>query len=714
MITVIMAACTTGWAQFPALPKITVDRRADFVYMDSLSQALKGHYQRFTAMPRKPQTDTLRLESLYLLGRTHGMWQSRRDSMLYYGYELAKQAQALKNTEFEVRGILLREQYFHTLKIDYPRAMQINFEAMAVMEKARTLPPSAWRVDMNLGELYSLSGDDDNAFRLLMRAKQRLLTNGRLDPVLTTSHQMTIEQKIGLLFNRQGKFSESEQHYLAAAALLSDKQPKLNAAYVYGDLAELYLKYELYDKALTYARKAEKTWKSLEPTGKPNESNLSMLAHAQAALGQHEQAEQYALALLALPKPLSTARRRAYFALYQVYSDQQKWAASLFYFKRFVALRDSAANDLQSRDLALLRNKNEIERVEAQNRQQQQLQAQRLLTLSKQAELDRLKAVAQQRELRQQALLSEQQRRFEQERATSMLARQQINHRLEQQSFAQKTLEQENRTQQNWIFYITTSSALLLGILILLLYMVQLRKRKAEADLRLAIERKETDARIIKTQDAERQRIAADLHDDLGGTLATIRQRMASLQEHTNDAFTRQAFIDLEPLIQKSGHDLRRIAHNLMPPELMRIGLRGAVEQLIKAIPKEPTTVDCLVTGSEKRLPIEVELTTYRIISELVQNILKHARARRASVQLLYEETYLTVQVEDDGVGMTDEALANKQGMGLTNNTLRADHIGATLHMETGSGGTFIILEIPYSASHALPNSDRRRSPAIQ
>lgn len=711
----LSAGCASlSWAQLPVLPKITVDRRADSAYMDSLSRALKGHYQRLAAMPRKPQTDTLRLECLYLLGRTHGLWQSRRDSMLYYGYELARQAHALKNIEFEVRGILLREQYFHTLKIEYPIAMQISFEAMAVLEKARTLPPSAWRVDMNLGELYSLSGDDDNALRLLTRARHRLLTNGRLDPVLTDSHQMTIEQKIGLLYNRQGKFRESEQHYLAAAALLSEKQPKLNAAYIYGDLAELYLKYELYDKALIYAQKAEKTWKELDPTGKPNGSNLSMLAHAYAALGQNEQAEQYALALLALPRPLSTARRRAYYALYQVYSNQQKWAASLQYYRRYVVLHDSAANDLQSRDLALLRNRNAIERIEAQNRQEQQLQAQRLLTIQKQAELNALRATTQARVLMQKAQLSEQQRRFENERAQSALARQQIAQRLQEQVFAQQTLAHENRIQQNWIFYITSSALLLLGILALLLYSVQLRKRKAEADLRLANERKEADARIIETQDAERQRIAVDLHDDLGGTLAIIRQRISSLQEHTSDVATRQAFIDLEPLIQKSGHDLRRIAHNLMPPELTRIGLRGAVEQLIQALPARPTRFEFLVAGTERRFPTDVELTVYRIVAELVQNVVKHAHAKRASVQLLYYTTHLAVQIEDDGVGIDPDKLASTEGMGLKSSMLRVERLGATLHRETGPGGTFILVETPYVAPDAQQDPHRQRSPAMQ
>ncbi len=231
------------------------------------------------------------------------------------------------------------------------------------------------------------------------------------------------------------------------------------------------------------------------------------------------------------------------------------------------------------------------------------------------------------------------------------------------------------------------------------------KNQNTTLQLSLAQATNETNRQIIQTQDSERERIAQDMHDDLGGTLATIRQRMADLEQRTTDPATRRIVADLEPLLLKSGQDLRRIAHNLMPPELTRIGLRGAVEQLVRAIPAQPTRFEFVVGGFVHRLPLSVELNVYRIISELVQNVLKHAQASRASVQLIYQhEHQLTVTVEDNGIGMAPDNLANGQsdlingiGMGLKNSKLRAAYIGATLHRETGAGGTFVLLHIPYA-----------------
>ena len=201
---------------------------------------------------------------------------------------------------------------------------------------------------------------------------------------------------------------------------------------------------------------------------------------------------------------------------------------------------------------------------------------------------------------------------------------------------------------------------------------------------------------LINSQETEQQRIAQDLHDDLGGTLATIRQRLANIRQQTTDPDTQRAFDDLEPLIEKSGQDLRRIAHNLMPPDFERLGLVASAGQLVRAIAPRPTRFEFVTSGTVQKLPVTVELNIYRIISELVQNIQKHARANRASVQLLYDQNQLTVLVEDDGMGIPSQKLANGTGIGLKNAMLRANYIGATMQRETGEGGTFVVITLPY------------------
>jgi signal transduction histidine kinase len=214
---------------------------------------------------------------------------------------------------------------------------------------------------------------------------------------------------------------------------------------------------------------------------------------------------------------------------------------------------------------------------------------------------------------------------------------------------------------------------------------------------------------IVNTQDAERQRIAADLHDDLGGTLATIRRRLSDLRfKVKNDSVARE-LDELDPLIRKSSDDLRRISHNLMPPEFERIGLTNSLKHFIEEIPSQPTEFQFIISGEIHRLPLETELNLYRIVSELVQNIFKHAQASRASVQLLYYSDFLRVVVEDDGIGdKSEKSYKISPGMGLKNSILRADYIGASLHRESGEAGTSVILDIPYrSVSNEPDKSDQ-------
>jgi signal transduction histidine kinase len=215
------------------------------------------------------------------------------------------------------------------------------------------------------------------------------------------------------------------------------------------------------------------------------------------------------------------------------------------------------------------------------------------------------------------------------------------------------------------------------------------------------LELMDTKNQVLQTQESERQRIAADLHDDLGGTLATIRRRIADIRQNLKDPKAAQDFELLEPLIQKSADDLRRISHNLMPPEFAHLGLVNALQQFVQAIPQSPTHFEFLISGKEQKLSVNIELNIYRIVSELVQNVLKHAHATRAAVQLIYFDDSLTITVEDNGVG---DRLINKSseiseissGIGLKNSKLRAEYIGAKLCMETSGGGTLVILEIPY------------------
>nr|WP_223860758.1 histidine kinase [Spirosoma validum] len=717
MIRFLLPLVALGWwpfssqAQFQPLPKLSINRRADGAYMDSLAQLAKRQYHALSKMPHTVQHDTLRFQALYYLGGLYKWWYSRRDSTLHFSNELINQARQSRNIYFIVNGKLLQEEYYRNGALNTPQALRLNFEMLSLLPKTNLYDGLRYRINMNLGDLYSITKDYTNALHYLDQAHQLLLhglpnvgANG------ITALRGAIEQHIGAVYKQQDNFVESEKHYVAAEKLLGDYASESSRAFVYDDLGELYLKYKRYEQALHYAKKAEAIWDHIKT---PAESHSwGTLACVYAGLGQDEQAVHYAQQVLGLPQPNKFIREQAYMALYQVAEHQKDWKNLALHYKKYIVVRDSIAESQHSLELVSIEKQAEYDRLALQSQQQQQLQAQRLLTLQKQAELDRVRASAEADAFARKTRLSEQQRLLDNERAKTLLNRQQTAQRFQQQAFEQQALKQENRFQQNFILFSTSSSLLLLGVLILLLFLVRLRKRKAEADLRLAEERKEVDARIIHTQEAERRRLAADLHDDLGGTLATLRRRLDDIRLHLHEPEAAQAFDALQPLIQKSSDDLRRIAHNLMPPEFSRIGLLHTIRQLVQSQPAQPTRFSFITSGPEQKLPLETELNAYRIVSELLQNISKHAQANQAAVQLLYYDDRLTITVEDDGLGSQSASSEyGHTGIGLKNTNLRAEYIGATLWRDVSEAGTLVVLNIPYSTSVYAPRITQSAPP---
>ncbi len=144
-----------------------------------------------------------------------------------------------------------------------------------------------------------------------------------------------------------------------------------------------------------------------------------------------------------------------------------------------------------------------------------------------------------------------------------------------------------------------------------------------------------------------------------------------------------------------------------MPPKFIRPGLHSALEQLVNSQPTQPTRFSFITSGTEHKLPADTELNVYGIISELMQNVNKHAQARRAAVQLLYHPDRLTITVEDDGVEKQAVSSTNKpMGIGLKNSNLRAEYIGATLWRDASEGGTLVVLAILYKTPDAASTTD--------
>ncbi|MEI8112911.1 MAG: ATP-binding protein [Bacteroidia bacterium] len=259
--------------------------------------------------------------------------------------------------------------------------------------------------------------------------------------------------------------------------------------------------------------------------------------------------------------------------------------------------------------------------------------------------------------------------------------------------------------QRTLIIYILIAS-LLLGTVLGWMQFRNIRNKKIIADQKLEIKEKQllelekerqlTAARsVLQGEEAERSRLAGDLHDGLGGMLTGVKLKLSFMKENAIITSENLAhFNHALDLLDTSITEMRRVAHNLMPETLMHYGLRTALNDFIKQVAPEGLPVIRLNTfGEDLRYEKEIEITLYRITQELTTNALKHAHARQIDIQLFTEKDRICIQVIDNGIGFDPEKLdPSKTGAGLKNIHDRV----------TAFGGKFEIISHPEKGTESL------------
>lgn len=204
---------------------------------------------------------------------------------------------------------------------------------------------------------------------------------------------------------------------------------------------------------------------------------------------------------------------------------------------------------------------------------------------------------------------------------------------------------------------------------------------------------------MLDGQDQERSRIAADLHDSLGGTLSAVQVSLSMIQAKMQEADPRtlKAYERTRKLLDGAYEDVRRISHDMADNSLRQGGLEEALQQLAETLRRaNHFQLKMEITGlSGQRLENAAEVHLYRIIQEMFQNVIKHANASLVHLQVTRARQRIHVVMEDDGDGF-DPAAAGMGGMGLSNIEARLKKIRGKLLIDSalGKGATFAI-EIP-------------------
>jgi len=208
---------------------------------------------------------------------------------------------------------------------------------------------------------------------------------------------------------------------------------------------------------------------------------------------------------------------------------------------------------------------------------------------------------------------------------------------------------------------------------------------------RLEDERRESGRRALRAQEAERRRIARELHDELGQTMTGVLLRIDEAIRAPEDADLEEARED----VRRSLDDVRRIARDLRPDTLEELGLRSALSGLAVRLQRQTgLTVERRLDDDLPPLGEDAEIVVYRVVQEALTNVVRHAGAERVVIALGRDDGAVTLTVDDDGRGVP--AHVGDEARGITGMRERALLVRARLTVgRSPLGGTRVTLRIP-------------------
>ncbi len=206
----------------------------------------------------------------------------------------------------------------------------------------------------------------------------------------------------------------------------------------------------------------------------------------------------------------------------------------------------------------------------------------------------------------------------------------------------------------------------------------------------------------IRFQEEERQRIAADLHDDAGPLLATARLYLNENLIHQEPAVQLQSIYNAKQIIDDAIQLIRNISHSLMPPTLKNFGLESAMTDLFQKINGSGSlNASARFHDYRQRLKLEQELLVFRILQELVANILKHSNSGFIHLTQNSNGNKLYFRIHHDGQGIVQKEFEklnqNSRGLGLKNIQSRVKVLNGRIFFEIDSSHTYykVTIDVP-------------------
>lgn len=250
------------------------------------------------------------------------------------------------------------------------------------------------------------------------------------------------------------------------------------------------------------------------------------------------------------------------------------------------------------------------------------------------------------------------------------------------------TRQEKELARKNVFITIVTSGIFIISVFLIFLVRNYRQRQRLQKERYENLQQKQEISKlkdIMKGEEQERTRLAQELHDGIGGTLAAINMNLDMIREDHPEIFTIPRLEKCLDMLHEAAKEVRKTAHNLMPDVLIKYNLVDALLIYCEQINSSGRLNLSLQThGITTSINKQAQLILYRIVQELVQNVLKHANATHAVVQLLQTEDMLSITVEDDGSGF--DISAHVDGIGFKNIRRRVEALKGYISVMSAPG----------------------------
>ena len=283
---------------------------------------------------------------------------------------------------------------------------------------------------------------------------------------------------------------------------------------------------------------------------------------------------------------------------------------------------------------------------------------------------------------------AEMQTKYETEKKVSENLILKSENELKQAEIERKQAEQK---QQLYIFIG------LIFLVLLIVIFVFYKRKLAERERTQKLEKQRFKA-VIEAEEKERVRIAKELHDGLGQILSTAKLNVAGLEGNV-DKEDEVLVNNSMNLIDDAVKEVRNISHNMMPVALTNSGLIPALEQLISKMNDSGLlTVESSFINMDARLNSSTEIAVYRVIQEVLNNMIKHSKADKITVFLEKVSDRLNIKITDNGVGFDTNTIKESKGIGWKNIFSRVSLLNGNVDVDSSPGkGTNLLVSVPVS-----------------